>query len=96
MAQPASAFVCPLPGRIGSDGVADADVAVTQHVGAQTAPVNERSQRAVHRQALQVGARLAQAPADTPDSSDGEAPAHQRVEVDAARDDPRPARAVAC
>ena len=71
--------------------VAGADFAVAEDVGAQASLVDERPQRAglsrLRGQALQVGAWLAQPLAEALDSTDHEALADERVEVDAAGDD---------
>ena len=73
------------------DLVADADLAVAEHVGAQAALVDERAQRAglARRggQALEVRARLAQPLAEALDVADAEVLADEGVEVDAAGDD---------
>ena len=58
-----------------------------EDVGAQPAAVDEVAQDARVGEALEVGARLAQAAADALGLADAEAPADERVEVDAAGDD---------
>src|SRR5215210_1449868 len=77
--------------KAGRDLVADPDLAVAEHVGAQAALVDQRLQRAgLSRrggQALQVRAGLAQALTEALDAADSEMPSHQGVEVDAAGDD---------
>jgi hypothetical protein len=67
--------------------VPDRDLAAVEHVGAQPAAVDEVAQDARVGEPLEVGARLAQAAADALGLADAEAPADERVEVDAAGDD---------
>ena len=59
----------------------------SSHIRAQPAAVDEVAQDARVGEALEVGARLAQAAADALGLADAEAPADERVEVDAAGDD---------
>src|SRR3954447_4164880 len=67
--------------------ISDPDAARRQHVGAQPAAVNQVAEDARVGEALEVGARLAQAAADALGLADAEAPPDERVEVDPAGDD---------
>ena len=71
----------------GADRVADGDLAVCEHVGAQAAAVHQAAQhpRCGHR--LQVGARLAQLDAQAADAADRELPPDEGVQVDTAGED---------
>ena len=73
------------------DLVADADLAVVEHIGAEASLVDERAERAgLARgggQALQVRARLAQPLGKALDVADPEVLADEGVEFDAAGDD---------
>src|SRR5215218_5332628 len=73
------------------DLVADADLAVAEHIGAEATLVDERAEGAGlprrGRQALQVRARLAQPLAEALDVADPEALADEGVQVDASGDD---------
>ena len=68
-----------------ADGVADADRAVAEQVGAQAAAVHER--RRVRGRGARGGARLAQPASDALHLADREAPPDERVEVDPAGDE---------
>src|SRR3954453_4945086 len=67
--------------------ISDGDRAAAEHVRAQPAAVDEVAQDAGVGEALEVGARLAQAVADALGLADAEAPPDERVEVDPAGDD---------
>src|SRR3954454_23844751 len=67
--------------------ISDPDPARRQHVGAQPAAVDQVAEDARVGEALEVRARLAEAAADALGLADAEAPADERVEVDAAGDD---------
>src|SRR4029077_20304832 len=75
----------------GRDRRADADLAVAEQVDPQATLVDEGAQRPglarLRGQALEVRARLAEALAEAVDLADAEAPADERVEVDAAGHD---------
>src|SRR4051794_21034220 len=71
-------------------GVADGDLAVGENVGAQAAAVDVRAQHARAGEPLEVRAGLAEPLPVALDRADREAPADERVEVDAARDDIAP------
>ena len=74
-------------GRSGRpDLVAHRDPAASQDVRPQATAVHQPAQDARLGESLQVGAGLAQAPADALGLADGERLAHQRVQVDPARD----------
>src|SRR4051812_49308104 len=67
--------------------ISDDDRAAAEHVRAQPTAVDQVAQDARVGEALEVGARLAQAAADALGLPDAEAPPDERVEVDAAGDD---------
>src|SRR3954447_3330224 len=67
--------------------ISDPDPARREHVRAQPAAVDEVAQDAGVGEALEMGARLAQAAADALGLADAEAPPDERVEVDPAGDD---------
>ena len=69
------------------DAVAERDLAVAEDVRAETGAVDERADDPRPREPLEVGARLGQPASDAFSRPDGEAPADERVQRDAARDD---------
>ena len=77
----------PSPQVSGADGVANADGAGREDVGAEAASVDHRAQQGGSGEALKMRARLAQPSADAADSSDLELLADKCVEINAARDD---------
>src|SRR6185369_7985515 len=69
------------------DAVAERDPAVAENVRAETGAVHERADDPGPREPLELGARLGQPAPDTFGRPDREAPADERVQRDAARDD---------
>src|SRR3712207_4668641 len=67
------------------DGVADRDVAPEDDVGVEPGAVHEAAHDAGLGHLLEVVARLAELDADRLDAADGEAAAHEGVDVDPAR-----------
>ena len=71
----------------GLDGAAGDDFSVAEDVGAKATAVDQRAEGALGGEPLQVGAGLTESLPEALDVTDLEAPADERVEVDATGDD---------